>query len=315
LGGFAALLLAVVPAVVAGQDAGGRPPVEETKNRLSEDRMTELVAGPMAKLETGNLAAARASFDLLLAAARARHGARSLEVADLYTSFGVALFTYSRDPDERPYRREALAYLEAAVAAYRVATGNGDPELAVALNTYADAQLVLQPDDPPASAEAALDEAYRIRLAALGPTNAETLASLRYLARLRGLPAMTRGDPARIEAVAVLFRRLVADSRNDPELRDEARPSARIAFARMYAQNHMAVEAVEQLRLAVGEARSWPEFERCFFITMRAEEVMALLDGGGTGEGNPGPQLQGFAGCFMSPDESPEEAQAPDPTV
>ena len=125
---------------------------------------------------------------------------------------------------------------------------------------------LLNEDNPPQTADDALEEAYRIRLAALGRSNIETLATLRYLARLRGLPSRTHGDRARIEAVAGMFREIIARSTNDQRLGRESAPSVHVAFARMYARNGLAEEARRELRIALEQTRGWDWDNRCSLI-------------------------------------------------
>ena len=266
LGAGIAFWLAVVPATVAGQDILAPPTgvAGETKNRLTEEQMDELVSAPMSIVERRGLPAGRVAFERQLARTRAARGARSAEAADLLMSFGIGLYGLGLRTGERRMQEASLPYLEAAIPAYRAAFGAANPEVALALNSYADAQAELHRENPPQSADAALEEAYRIRLDAFGPSNSETLASLRYLARLKGLPSRTGGNRARIDAVAALYRRLIATSSNDPEMGYLSAPYARTAMARMYARNGMAAEAREQLRLAVEQAESWPAVANLF---------------------------------------------------
>jgi len=309
LSACAAFLLTTAPAGAAGQDGDAAPAAEpsETKDRLSPGRMDALVRAPMSIVETGGLPAGKAAFERLIAAARAEHGERSVEIADLLTAFGVGLYVFGSLGDPR-IREESIPYLEAAVPAYRAAFGDAHPEVAVALHSYADVQLALHEDDPPQSAETALDEAYRIRLSALGPANVETLSSLRYLARLRGLPSRTRGDPARIEAAAGLFRQLIANSPNDPRLMYVSAPYGRTALARLYARNGMAGEARAQLRLAAQQAASWDEIERCSFVAGEISPVANLLAGEAVGAGESiFPELQALARCVVPEDDPAED--------
>jgi hypothetical protein len=99
--------------------------------------------------------------------------------------------------------------------------------------------------------------------------------------RLKSLPSRTRGDRARIEAVAALYRQLIATSPNDPQMGYLSAPNARTAMARMYARNGMAAEAREQLRLAIEQAGSWPAFERCLFTAAETSEVESAIAGEG----------------------------------
>lgn len=201
---------------------------------------------------------------------RARHGANSVQAADLLTAFGVGLYILGMD-------RAAISYLEAAIPAYRAAFGGAHPEVAVALNTYADAQSQLHPDNPPEGIDALREEAHRIQSAASGPRSLHALATLRYLAVLKGHPSRTWGDPARIEAAAALFRQLISLSPDEANPEHLSARYARTALARMYAQNRMANEAREQLRVAIGEL-SRDALGQCFFAeteTFRLENILA----------------------------------------
>jgi len=279
-----------------------QPP--QTRDRL-QDRMEELVAGPIAVVQSKGRAEGRAAFERLLASTRAAHGSRSVEAADLLESFGVRLYVLGLDSGDE-LREASVPYLEAAVPAYRAAFGNTHPEVAGALNSHADVLVALHEDEPPQSADTAYEEAYRIRLSALGPTNIETLASLRYLARFRGLPSQTHGDRARIAAAADLFRRLVANSPDDMGLGPEAAPYAFTAFARMYAQNGMAAEAREQLRLGIEHARGWGEEERCIFAATQTAEVEEILAGKAGATGESSADFDALARCFGDePDGEP----------
>lgn len=156
-----------------------------TKDRLSPERMEQLVARPMSILRASGLVAAQKDFDALLAAAVQAHGKGSVEEADLLTSFGVELFLADIDEDDASDAQASLEYLKRAIPAYRAAFGPRHPEVAVALNSYADALLQVKGDAALQEGEAALEEAYSIRVAALGPDNGETKSNARHLARLR----------------------------------------------------------------------------------------------------------------------------------
>jgi tetratricopeptide (TPR) repeat protein len=159
--------------------------------------LAALVAGPAAPLHRGDAAASQAAFEALLAAARARHGAASVEELDLLSAYGVELFLAGQG-------RLALQYLEQAVAVARQAVGVRHPETALALHTYAMAfrQVHLF---PPPQALAALEEALSIRREVLGPRNVETLAALEDLAKARFDAAMETRDPrVRVEAEALI---------------------------------------------------------------------------------------------------------------
>lgn len=309
LGACAVLGLIVTPAALPGQVSGG--PVASTPSeptdRLTQERTAELVARPMSIVQGRGLAAGQAAFDRLLAAARARHGEHSVQVADLLTAFGVELYNLGMQRDERQISEAAIPYLEAAIPVYRAAFGDAHPEVAVALSSYADAQSELHRDNPPASVDAAREEAYRIRSAASGPTNMQTLATLRYLAMLKGHPSRTRGDPARIEAAATLFRMLVSLSPNEAEPDYLSAPAARTAFARMYAQNRMANEAREQLRLAIEQVGSGDPLRQCFFEEIETARLESILASENTGTRDPNlPALTTPDRCLAMALEPPE---------
>lgn len=299
----AALSLAALPDLAAGQGPLVIPPSEppQTRDRLSPDRQEDLVGVPLSIVQRRGLPAGKADFDRRLAAARARHGARSVEVADLLMSFGVGLYNIGSSTEDRQLRAESIPYLEVAIPAYRAAFGDAHPEVALALNSYADAQIELDRENPPPSAEAALEEAYRIRVHALGPTNFETLTNLRRLAMLRSRPSWTRGEPARIEAAAALLRELIARSPNHAQPQYVSAPAGRIALALLYAQNRMPNEARAQLRLAVEQAASWPSYERCMFTAVETDRIESTL--AGAPEGTPDAMLIAASRCFGPDDE------------
>jgi tetratricopeptide (TPR) repeat protein len=289
LGACAAIWLATLPGAIGGGSsiaAQAQPP--QTRDRLSQDRMRELVAGPISIVQSHGLEAGKAAFERLLARTRAARGARSVKVADLIEAFGVGLYSLSEGASDR-LRDAAIPYLEAAIAAYREAFGPNHAEVAVALHSYADAQLQLHPDDPPESADAAYEEAYRIRLAALGPSNIETRAALQNLARLRSLPSRTQGDRGRIEATAALYRQLIANSPEEVQPDRLSASNGRTDLAHLYARYGMAAEAREQLRLAVRQARSWSAEDRCRLIAVEVESVEDLLTGEAFGMRDTGP--------------------------
>jgi hypothetical protein len=96
------------------------------------------------------------------------------------------------------------------VALYRGAFGPASPEVAVALHTFADVELKLHDERVTPAARAALEEAIRIRRAALGPDNPETLAAEE---RLGGIRFSSKGSPDERDPV----------NRVDDETREEAR--------------------------------------------------------------------------------------------
>lgn len=216
-----------------------------TKDRLSEAQMAELVAGPMALVRDGRVGDAERAFEGIVQAAARRHGNGSVEVADRLTAFGVLIYIEGLNSGDVEMRRLSLPYLQRAVEAYRAAFGPSHPEVAVALNSYADVQTALNSDDPPPSAEAALEEAYDIRLSSLGPSNPETLASLLGLAEIRSAPSRTRGDPARIAAAAAMFRGGIPYARGGSgQAREEMPATWYFGLARLYARHRQLSNAL-----------------------------------------------------------------------
>ncbi len=276
----AALWLAIMPTQLAGQAPEAPSNAQrETKDRLSPEELSDLVAVPMSVVEAQGLAAGVAAFERLLSETVAAHGDGSVEVADLLTAFGVDLYVSGGETGNREIRRRSLTYLAAAIPVYRAAFGDAHPEVALALNSYANAELEIYDANPPESAEAALEEAYRIRLGVLGPTHVESLANLRSIATIRGHPSRTRGNRARIEAAGDLFRRLIELSPNDFEQGRESAPYAHAAFARMYARNGMVNEARTQLRLGAEKASGWEDIDQCMFAQTETTLVAELLVG------------------------------------
>jgi tetratricopeptide (TPR) repeat protein len=247
-----AAALGLVSLLVSGAARAGQPesaiPARdpETRDRIQGEALAALTAGPAGLIGRGRVAEAERAFEALLA----RQPPGTPAVSDHLTSFGLALFM----AEDRNVRLRSIAYFRRAVAAARATFGPNHPELALTLNTYADAQTVLWPDDPPREADAALTEAYRIRLAALGAGNMETLANLIALADVTGLPSRTGGDGARIEAAAALYREAVRNAANRRgaaygfEYNDFA---IYLRLARMYACNGRLEEAEGAVQEAI----------------------------------------------------------------
>jgi len=139
--------------------------------------MEEMVKDPIAVVRTQGLAAGRARFGQLLAADEARYGANSVKVADLLTSFGVGLYMDGFTTEDQTEREASLDYLRDAIPRYRRAFGPQHPEVAVALHSFADADLALHDKHLTSESEQALEEALRIRCVALGSNNEETRAT------------------------------------------------------------------------------------------------------------------------------------------
>jgi hypothetical protein len=249
----------------------------ETKDRLTPEKLEQLVKEPIAVTETHGIQAGKKSFAKLLGEAKQRHGAGSIEVADLLTAFGVQLYTAGIISEDATLKRASLEYLEAAVAAYRSAFGSDHPEVAVALHSYANAQLGVYKEQPPASASRALEEVYRIRLKTFGSSNAETRAIRLELAALEGHPWRVKQDPSNLQRSNQLFEDLIAISPVGPAARDTSAPAIRLALARMYAKNGLVGEAIRNVRRAAEQMQSWPEEQRCVNITLALIQLQADL--------------------------------------
>jgi tetratricopeptide (TPR) repeat protein len=276
-----ACIAAAGPLVSADVRAqAGAPSRPETKDHLRPERMEALVAGPMARVRAGDVAGGERAFETLLEGAIRRHGAGSVEAADLLMSFGITVYTEglrssAGTETDGALRARALPYLRRSIDAYRSALGPNHPLVAVASHSLADGMTDLAPDNPPAEAEAALEEAYRIRLAALGPANPETWAAMASLAHIRSLPSRTGGNPARIAAVAAMYREGLAYARRALGQFPEEQPRLWYArLARMYVRNGQAAAALQ----IIDEAEREGGTAACLDMSMLVADVARLLD-------------------------------------
>ncbi|HEV2079165.1 MAG TPA: tetratricopeptide repeat protein [Allosphingosinicella sp.] len=171
-------------ALQIGTAVGGCEP-PETKDRLSPEALERLVEEPIAELRANGLRAGQAKFEQVRRVTEAQHGSASIRVADLLTAFGVQLYMEYVGSEDRAVLQASREYLQAAIPAYRASFGADHPEVAVALHSFADVEVVVSNNRLTPQAEAALEEALRIRRAALGPQNHETLATEERLASLR----------------------------------------------------------------------------------------------------------------------------------
>ena len=233
-------LVPLLAAVAAATTACGSPEPTYTKDRISNERLLQMVEQPLARAEAGDLAAAQRQFEAQLERSRPQ------DAPDLLTAFGVGLFTRGLETDSEPLLRAAVPYLERAVPATAGRFGPEHAETALALTTYADALRKLSPDDPPRAADEAYARAYRIRARTLGTGNAETLYSLLRLAQVKGLASRTGGDPARIAEAAALFEAVVRGREANPHQPESESPeNARFALIEMYVANGRIEEATE----------------------------------------------------------------------
>lgn len=234
--------------------------IPATKSRLSDAALRRLTTRPMAIVRSAGLQAGQAAFAGLLAKARRTYGAKSVRVADLLMSFGVALYTEGLDEDSPSLKAAAAEYLKAAVPAYRAAFSPKHPEVALALNSYADVELALHPDNP-SIAEPLLEEAAAIRLKTLGPGSLETRLALLGVAEIRGNPVVVKGDPERLRKAVAAYERLIAIAPKDEA--GLSAPRVRVSLAQTLARNGQSERAVAELRRARAEMRDWSEGERC----------------------------------------------------
>lgn len=162
---------------------GGCEHAEETKDRLTAEAMQQMVEKPLADMDKLGLSKGIATFEQLLATQEVQFGTDSVQVADLITAFGLGLYKRHFDSDEA-VSTASLRYLRLAIPHYRKAFGPEHPEVAVALHTFADADVAIHDGRFTPNAKSALEEALRIRRATLGPDNIETRATVDRLAEL-----------------------------------------------------------------------------------------------------------------------------------
>lgn len=290
---------ASVPAPAAGA-------VPYDAARLDSERIERLVAQPIAQVEEGDVAAGVRTFDRMLAVARARHGGNSVEVADLLMAFGARLHQlgmFGMSGEDAELLRMAVDYVRRSVPVYRAAFGAGHPEVAVALNSLADVHRRPNPKDPPQAAEDALAEAYRIRVAALGPLHNETLSTRLYLADVRGAPARLERDPALLDLVAADLEetaRLAKDS--DPETAAEIPAEAHLRRARLFAAAGRTTEARQAFLDMEAAIPATDEFDMCLRMSDAAGDLEETLAAAGQSDKAAGIlglwHRRSMVGCF-----------------
>jgi hypothetical protein len=161
----------------------------ETKDRFPPEAMARMVAGPMSAVRKHGLARGDAAFERLVAGEKVRDGSNRVRMADLHMAYGVELYNEWTAKNDPALLKASRDRIRASIPLYRAAFGSTHPEVALALNSFADAEIALNGDKSP-QAEAALRESLRIRRATLGASNAETLA---VEARLEGLHGRGNG--------------------------------------------------------------------------------------------------------------------------
>jgi hypothetical protein len=280
-----AILVAVTTACGLGAPSGeeGLKRVPETKDRLSAEQMEHLVAGPMEIVRGESLAAGEAEFAKLIADARSKHGAQSVEAADLLTAFGVEL--YNDDPD--PMSAESAAarrHLKEAVGAYRAAFGPTHPEVALALNSYADLEEKLAPDDPSPLVGALLEQSLEIRERTLGPRNPETNANLTRLANIYSLPLSLKRDPALFSKAVSYYRTAAANASSGPEGDETSNKAAiEMRLANLYARSGNPAAGLVEARRAIEISRHWPAAQTCRLVETPYGEFQRLMNSRGRG--------------------------------
>lgn len=158
-----------------------RPPAL-TRERLPHESMARLVERPLAAVKARGLAGGDAEFERLVASETAG-GASKARIADLYMSYGVQLHMLWMDSHDPALLQASWDRIHASVPRYRAAFGSVHPEVALALNTFADIDELMRDGLRP-EGEAALREALAIRRATLGNGNIETLDTDERIARI-----------------------------------------------------------------------------------------------------------------------------------
>lgn len=155
----------------------------ETKDRLPPELLAEMVEGPMAAVRGRGLAEGDAAFERLVASERSDR----VRIADLTMAYGVELYNeWWETKENRALLQASRERIRSSVPLYRAAFGPAHPEVALALNSFADVEAELN-GETSAQAEAALREALKIRSDALGPNHKETIATERDLENIQAV--------------------------------------------------------------------------------------------------------------------------------
>lgn len=270
----AAFVVIQVPALQA------RETVSAAKGGFSEGEVQGLLRKPIEMATSGNLAGARAKFAAVLADAKKRHGDASVQAADLLLTFALSLIGTGFMPDGEARQRAGEEYLRSAELAYRAALGGTHPAVADALQTRA---ALAAGHSSTSEAELLLDEALKIRVATVGEKHSDTRQTLMLLAKLRGSPARTQRDPARVEAAAAAFRKLIAIS---PEVMARGNMGDSAAFVRlelaaMYARNGMVDRAIPEAAEARRQMLKWPPDYACGAVELAMAALERALEDAG----------------------------------
>lgn len=218
---------------------------------MSKAERDQMVADPIALIESGSKEAGLAMFERLAEAQR-RNGKPTVRSEDLLSAFGVRLY-------EIDQKALSVSYLERAEREAEQVYGPIHPEVALALNDIADVMRSRESDPPPAADEA-LKRALSIRQTTLGPMNGETLMTQVYLAEIEGLPSRTNGNPERIDAAIGKIEHAFAISDRSPNLTLRDRADMLFQEARLNVLNHRLDEGQAAFRRLLEFDQAAPEW-------------------------------------------------------
>jgi len=272
-----ALAVATPPDEAASEPA----PTNYTKDRLTSERMAELVAAPMKLVRRGDLDGATASFAVIKARTAAEKGSNSLELADLLTSFGVGLYLYGLESEDDRYRLASLPYLREAIDAYKAALGPRHPEVAVAQDSYADAVVETKAPVPPDQIEAMLLDALAIRLATLGEANSETRDALADLGDHYASRAKAAGDRNAVEAEKYYRRGLAIAERGSSDVPSRSAQEFHIDLAKLYALDPSPERSLQEANLAEAAATGPSAPGRCLLYNLKRGQLVDALEAQG----------------------------------
>lgn len=289
--------------------ANYQPPAE-TKDRLSDADMEELVKRPMTLVRQGDFMAGVELFESMLGEAQSAHGNDSVEVGDLLTSIGVFLFMEARSSDDPAVGQASIKYLAKAIDAYKGAFGPVHPEVALAINSYADVLRQLAPGASiPPEVIPLLEEALRIRVATLGAQHTETRSNMTRVANLKAESA--EGNAATLAEAESLYRQALRGAPTDSEADGvTGAVSIRLKLARLLAETGRRDEAIQEVQLAIRDSADWEEEASCFKLYLHLIELAELFEQKGDREGSQRLAIMiNQSGCFSHGD-APVEAAA-----
>jgi len=252
--------------------------VPETKDRLPDAAMEKLVGTPMAVVRENGVIAGQAAFDRLLAETKARKGPNSVEAADLLMSFSVQLYDENSEPGSAEFEA-ARRYMKDAVAASVAAFGPDHPEVALALNTRADLEREMSPEDPSPLVDDLLQRALRIRTQSLGPRDAETVANAVQLASIYALPSRLKRDPGGVARADTYYRRAIDGALPGPEGDERSNKAAiELRLAEFHARSGNPTIALAEARKALSISDGWtPAYRRCQLVELELDDFIELM--------------------------------------